>query len=62
MNGYFGNVRGRRNIMLLQENIKIVYLFGVDRSTMWEIVQETCATIVQILFKKYIKFPQADKL
>ena len=48
--------------MLLQENIKIVYLFGVDRSTMWEIVQETCATIVQILFKKYIKFPQGDKL
>ena len=29
---------------------------------MCEIVQETCATIVQILLKKYIKFPQGDKL
>ena len=36
----------------------IAHLFGLGRSTVCEIVQETCATVVQILLKKYmyIKF------
>ena len=40
----------------------IVHLFGLGRSTVCKIVQETCATIVQILPKKYIKITQPDKL
>ena len=40
----------------------ISHLFGLGRSTMCEIVQETCAVILQTLLKKYIQFPQGAKL
>lgn len=40
----------------------ISHLFGIARSTVCEIVQETCSLIVSTLFHKYISFPTGDKL
>ena len=40
----------------------ISHLFGIVRSTVCEIVQETCQLIVKTLFGKYIQFPTGDKL
>ena len=40
----------------------IAHLFGIARSTVCEIVQETCNAIVKVLLNKYIEFPTGDKL
>ena len=40
----------------------IAHLFGIARSTVCEIVQETCTVIVRTLLHKYIQFPTASKL
>lgn len=40
----------------------IAHLFGVGRSTVCMIVQETCACIVEVLQKQYINFPSGDSL
>ena len=40
----------------------IAHLFGIARSTVCEIVHETCHCIVDALMKDYIKFPYADRL
>ena len=40
----------------------VAHLFGVARSTVCEIVQETCGAIVNNLMPTYIKFPQGDAL
>lgn len=37
-------------------------LFDIARSTVCEIVQETCNAIVKSLLHKYIEFPTGDKL
>jgi len=38
----------------------IAHLFGIARSTVCEIVQETCKLIVLTLFHKYIHFPSGE--
>ena len=40
--------------------IIIAHLFGVGRSTVCEIVHETCNAIVDILLPQYISFPRSD--
>ena len=40
----------------------IAHLFGIARSSVCEIVQETCALIVSKLFHKYIHFPSGDSI
>ena len=40
----------------------IAHLFGIARSTVCEIVHETCQCIVDILMEDYIKFPSGDRL
>ena len=40
----------------------IAHLFGIARSTVCEIVQETCELIVRALLHKYIHFPNGEKL
>ena len=40
----------------------IAHLFGIARSTMCEVVQETCTIIVQTLLHKYIQFPRGNQL
>ena len=40
----------------------IAHLFGVSRSTICVIVQETCSAIVTVLMKTYIAFPKDDAL
>ena len=40
----------------------IAHLFGIARSTVCEIVQETRTIIVQILLQKYIQFPSGNRL
>ena len=40
----------------------IAHLFGIARSTVCEIVQETCELIVRTLLHKYIHFPNGEKL
>lgn len=40
----------------------IAHLFGIGRSTVWDIVQETCNLLVTTPFKKYIHFPSGTKL
>ena len=40
----------------------IGHLFGIARSTVCEIVQETCTTIVRSLLHKYIQFPSGSRL
>lgn len=40
----------------------IAHLFGVARSTVCSIVQETSAAIVQVLMRRYIEFPKGQKL
>ena len=40
----------------------IPHLFGIARSTVCEIVHETCHCIVDVLMKDYIKFPYAGRL
>ena len=40
----------------------IAHLFGVARSTVCEIVHETCQAIVTVLLRKYIKFPSAEQV
>ena len=40
----------------------IAHLFGIARSSVCEIVQETCALIVSTLFRKYVRFPPGDKI
>ena len=38
------------------------HLFGVSRSSVCEIVHETCSAIVSVLLKTYIKFPTGDNI
>ena len=40
----------------------IAHLFGVARSTVCEIVHETCSAIVTRLMDTYIRFPTGDQL
>ena len=40
----------------------VAHLFGVARSTVCEIVQDTCRAIVRILLETYIRFPTGDAL
>ena len=40
----------------------IAHLFGIARSTVCEIVRETCELIVRTLLHKYIQFPNGEKL
>lgn len=40
----------------------IAHLFGIARSTVCEIVHETCKAIVDCLLKQYIQFPSGTKL
>ena len=40
----------------------IAHLFGIGRSTVCDIVHETCRAIVKVLMKEYIKFPSGDDL
>ena len=40
----------------------IAHLFGVARSTVCEIVHETCQAIVTVLLHKYIKFPSGEQV
>ena len=40
----------------------IAHLFGIARSTVCEIVHETCQCIIDILMVDYIKFPSGDRL
>ena len=40
----------------------IAHLFGIARSTVCEIVHETCQCILDVLMKDYIKFPSGDRL
>ena len=40
----------------------IAHLFGIARSTVCEIVQETCTIIVQTLLHKYVQFPSGNRL
>ena len=40
----------------------IAHLFGIARSTVCEIVYETCHCIVDVLMKDYINFPNGDDL
>ena len=40
----------------------IAHLFGIARSTVCEIVHETCHCIVDVLMKDYINFPNGDRL
>ena len=40
----------------------IVHLFGIARSTVCEIVQETCELIVHTIFHKYMHFSNGEKL
>ena len=40
----------------------IAHLFGVARSTVCTIVQETCCAIVSVLMDTYIKFPTGNSL
>ena len=40
----------------------ISQLFGIGRSTVGEIVLDTCGAIADHLFKKYVCFPQSDRL
>ena len=40
----------------------IAHLFGIGRSTVCEIVQETCELIVHTLFRQYIQFPSGERL
>ena len=40
----------------------IAHLFGIARSTVCEVVQETCAATVKSSLHKYIEFPSGDKL
>jgi len=35
----------------------IAHLFGIARSTVCEIVHETCRCIVEVLLEDYVKFP-----
>ena len=38
------------------------HLLGVSRSSVCEIVHETCSAIVSVLLKPYIKFPTGDNI
>ena len=40
----------------------VAHLFGIGRSTVSEIVHETCRAIVRVLMKQYIKFPSGDEI
>ena len=40
----------------------IAHLYGVSRSSVCEIVQETCLAIVKCLLHLYIKFPTGQQL
>lgn len=40
----------------------VAHLFGIARSTVCEIVKETCTLIVATLLHKYIRFPTGEKL
>ena len=40
----------------------IAHIFGIARSTVCEIVHETCKAIVDGLLKQYIQFPSGTKL
>ena len=40
----------------------IAHPFGIARSTVCEVVQETCTIIVQTLLHKYIQFPRGNQL
>ena len=40
----------------------VAHLFGVARSTVCEIVQETCQAIVSNLMQDYIRFPTGEAL
>uniref|UniRef100_A0A1X7SK58 DDE Tnp4 domain-containing protein n=1 Tax=Amphimedon queenslandica TaxID=400682 RepID=A0A1X7SK58_AMPQE len=40
----------------------ISHLFGVARCTVCVVVHETCAAIVSVLMKRFIKFPKGDEL
>jgi len=40
----------------------IAHLFGIERSTVCEIVHETCHCIVDVLLKEHIKFPTSNHL
>ena len=40
----------------------IAHLFGVARSTVCEIIHNTCSAIVENLMSTYIRFPRCDKL
>ena len=44
------------------EYCTMAHLFGVARSTVCEVVQDTCRAIVHILLKTYIRFPTGDAL
>ena len=40
----------------------IAHLFGIARSTVFEIVHNTCQCILDVFMKDYIQFPTGDKL
>ena len=44
------------------EYTTISHLFGIARSTVCEIVHETCSAIVDRLLAKYITFPSGEQL